>query len=306
MTRFFLASFFFLTAIVPAMAAEAPVLFLHGQVRQGEMLFGYATPESKVTVNGETVSLRKDGWFVVGIGRDETGNLVFNAEKNGERTIRTYPVEKREWRVQHVDGLPQNTVTPTPEEEKRIADEMVMAWEARQKTVDMDMPLCFSMPAQGRISSVYGSQRILNGVPKTPHNALDIANKEGTPIVAPADGIVLLVHDDMFLSGKTVLIGHGQNVVTSYIHLSKINVKEGETVKKGREIGQIGMTGRATGPHLHWVVSWKNKRIDPLVFLKNSEKFCPVQTAPAKGETATKNKGSVKNKKDKKVKHDKK
>ena len=283
MKRFFLSSFFFLTTVVPAIAAEAPVLFLHGQVRQGEMLFGYVSPESKLTVNGEAVSLRKDGWFAVGIGRDETGDMVFNAEKDGKRTIRTYPIEKREWRVQKIDGLPQNTVTPTPEEEKRIAAEMVMAWEARQKKVDMEMPLCFSMPAEGRISSVYGSQRILNGIAKTPHNALDIANKEGTPIHAPADGIVLLVHDDMFLSGKTVLIGHGQGVVTSYIHLSKINVKEGKKVKKGEEIGQMGMTGRATGSHLHWVVSWKNKRIDPSVFLKNAEKFCP---SPVEGQKA--------------------
>lgn len=285
MKRFFLSSFLFLTAAVPAVAVEAPVLFLYGQVRQGEMLFGFATPESKVTVNGDPVSLRKDGWFALGIGRNDEGKLEFKVEKDGQTTTRTYPVASRKWRVQKIDGLPQNTVTPTPEEEKRIAAEMVMARDARQKNVDMEMPLCFSMPAQGRISSVYGSQRILNGVPKTPHNALDIANKEGTPIVAPADGIVLLVHDGMFLSGKTVLIGHGQNVVTSYIHLSKINVKEGQKVKKGEEIGQIGMTGRATGPHLHWVVSWKNKRVDPSVFLKNSEKFCPVQTEKQKEVT---------------------
>ena len=277
MKRFLLSSFFFLTAALPSVAAEAPVLFLHGQVRQGEMLFGFATPGSKVTVNDEPVSPRKDGWFALGIGRNDDGNLEFKVEKDGETTTRTYPVAARTWRVQKIDGLPPNTVTPTPEEEKRIAAEMAMAWEARQKTVDMEMPLCFSMPAQGRISSIYGSQRILNGIPKTPHNALDIANKEGTPIYAPADGVVLLVHDGMFLSGKTVLIGHGQGVVTSYIHLVKIDVKEGQKVKKGEEIGQIGMTGRATGPHLHWVVSWKNKRVDPSVFLKNSKKFCPVQ-----------------------------
>ena len=114
---------------------------------------------------------------------------------------------------------------------------------------------------------------------------MDIANKEGTSIIAPADGIVQLVHDGMFLSGKTVLIGHGQNVVTSYIHLSQINVKEGQKVKKGEEIGRIGMTGRATGPHLHWVVSWKNIRVDPSVFLKNSEKFCPVQAEKQKEVT---------------------
>lgn len=275
MKRFFLFALIFLTPF-RVLADEAPILFLNGQVRQGEMLFGYASPGSKITVNGEQIVPRSDGWFAVGIGRDDTGNLVFNVEKNGKKTKRSFPIEPRKWRVQRVDGLPQNTVTPSPEEEKRIADDIAMAKEARKKSTDMEMPLCFSMPAQGRISSVYGSQRILNGTPKAPHNALDIANKEGTLITAPADGVVLLAHEDMFLSGKTVLIGHGQNVVTSYIHLSQIAVKEGQRIKKGQEIGRIGMTGRATGPHLHWVVSWKTKRVDPQVFLKNSEKFCPV------------------------------
>ena len=278
MKHILLSAVLFLTLMFPVGAAEteAPVLFLHGQVRQGEMLFGFVTPGSQLTVNDDPVTLRPDGWFVIGIGRNDTGNLTFNAVKNDKKTTRTYPIDARKWRIQRVDGLPQNTVTPTPEEEERIAAEMVLAKKARKKGVDMDLPLCFSMPAKGRISSVYGSQRILNGIPKTPHNALDIANKEGTLITAPADGIVLLVHEDMFLSGKTVLIGHGQKVVTSYIHLSKIAVKEGQSIKKGQEIGRIGMTGRATGPHLHWVVSWKDKRVDPQVFLKNAEKFCPV------------------------------
>lgn len=265
-----------------AFAGEPPLLFLHGQIRQGETVFGFVTPESDLTVNAEKIVPRKDGWFAFGIGRDDTGTLTVAAVKDGQKTIRTYPIALRKWNIQRVDGLPQNTVTPSKEETKRITEEAVMTQIARQKDVDMELPLCFSMPAAGRISSVYGSQRIMNGVPKNAHNALDIANTEGTEITAPADGIVLLAHDDMFLSGKTVLIGHGQNIVTSYIHMSKIAVKEGQKVKKGQEIGRIGMTGRATGPHLHWVVSWKNKRTDPQVFLKNSEKFCP----PAGEETA--------------------
>ncbi|MBR1778650.1 MAG: M23 family metallopeptidase [Alphaproteobacteria bacterium] len=276
MKLFFLLMLFFWTA-QPAHSMEMPTLSLHGQIRQGEMLFGHVAPESKVTLNGEQISPRSDGWFAFGIGRNDTDPLVFNIEQGDRKATYSFQIEPREWRVQRVDGLPQNTVTPSPEEEQRIADEMVLTQNARQKSIDMELPLCFSMPAKGRISSIYGSQRILNGVPKTPHNALDIANKEGTLITAPADGIVLLVHEDMFLSGKTVLIGHGQNVVTSYIHMSKIAVKEGQQIKKGDEIGRIGMTGRATGPHLHWVVSWKMKRVDPQVFLKNSEKFCSVQ-----------------------------
>ena len=277
MKHFSLFTLFSLLTVLPAYAEEAPFLTLHGQIRQGEMVFGQVPPGSKITLNDEPIVPRSDGLFLFGIGRDDTEQMIFNVETNDRKATYVFPVKPREWNVQRIDGLPQNTVTPTPEEEKRIAHEIVLAQKARQKHVDMETPLCYSMPAEGRISSVYGSQRILNGVPKTPHNALDIANKEGTPIVAPADGVVLLVHDGMFLSGKTVLIGHGQNVVTSYIHLSHIAVHEGQKLKKGDEIGRIGMTGRATGPHLHWVVSWKKKRVDPQVFLKNSEKFCYTQ-----------------------------
>lgn len=276
MKRLFLFNLLFLSAAVSACATEPPVLFLNGQVRQGEMLFGYVTPGSKLTVGEEMITPREDGWFVLGIGRDDEGSLTFSAEKDDLKTVQVYPVQKRDWRIQRINGLPKNKVNPSEEEQKRIAEEMALSRNARETNVNMELPLCFSMPAKGRISSVYGSQRILNGEPKTPHNALDIANKEGTLITAPADGVVLLVHEDMFLSGKTVLIGHGQNVVTSYIHLSEIAVKQWQNVKKGDEIGKIGMTGRATGPHLHWVVSWKMKRVDPQVFLKNSEKFCSL------------------------------
>ncbi len=286
MKRLFLILFFLTAGQTAAIADEAPVLFLNGQVRQGEMLFGFVSPQSELTVNGEKIIPRKDGWFVIGIGRDDKGTLVFNAKKGSRETTRTFTIKPRKWNIQRVDGLPQNTVTPSEEEQKRIANEAVLTQQARKKNIDMPFPLCFSMPAVGRISSVYGSQRIMNGVPGNAHNALDIANKEGTKITAPADGVVLLVHDDMFLSGKTVLIGHGQDVVTSYIHMSKIAVKEGQKIKKGQEIGRIGMTGRATGPHLHWTVSWKDKRIDPQVFLKNSEKFCPIDPKPAKTKKA--------------------
>ena len=274
--------FLSLIAAVKAGAAEPPVLFLQGQARQGEMLFGYVTPQSELTLNGEKVATRADGWFLFGIGRDDTGDLTLKAVKDGAKTVRTYTIAPRKWNVQRINGLPQNTVTPTEEEEQRIAREFTLTQDARMKNVEMEIPLCFDRPAAGRISSVYGSQRILNGEPKAAHNALDIANKQGTPVTAPADGVVLLAHDDMFLSGKTVLIGHGLNVVTSYIHLSEIAVKDGQKVKKGQRIGRIGMTGRATGPHLHWVVSWKDKRIDPQVFLNNSAKFCPPAKTSAK------------------------
>ena len=254
--------------------ADATTLFFHGTPRQGEMLFGFVSPDSELTLNGEKLFPRKDGWFVVGIGRNDTEDLVFEAKKDGKTLKKILSVSKRKWNIQRVNGVPQNTVTPNKEEQNRIQRENKITEKARQKTVDMELPLCFIKPAKGKITGIYGSQRILNGTPANMHNALDIANKKGTIIRAPADGIVLLSYDTMLVSGKTLILGHGQNLTTSYIHMDNLFVKTGQKVKKGEQLGTIGSTGRATGPHLHWTVMWKDKRVDPQVFLKNSSAFC--------------------------------
>lgn len=254
--------------------AEDPILYLHGQPRQGELLFAFATPKADVFLNGAEITPRKDGWFAVGIGRGDTGDLVFTVKKNGKTLEKTFKIQPREWNIQRIDGLPENKVNPSSEETARIEKEAAAIADARSKKTKMQMPLCFQMPADGRISSVYGSQRILNGEEKTPHNALDIAAATGTPIFAPADAKVLLAYDEMFLTGKTVLLAHGQDVTSSYSHLSKLDVETGDKIKKGQKIGEIGSTGRATGPHLHWVVMWRDKRVDPAVFIENSKAFC--------------------------------
>lgn len=272
MKRFLLS--FVLVVTGCAGVPDSPVLFFPEKVSQGDFAFGFATPESDVTMNGEKIEQRDDGWFAFAVGRDERGTLDFKAVKGGKTASRRLEISPVAWRIQKIDGLPQNTVTPNETESKRIAGDFERTRKAREKRVSGQTPLCFVSPAEGGISSVYGSQRVLNGVEKAPHNALDIANAAGTPIVAPAAGVVLLAQDDMFLSGKTVLIGHGQGVVTSYIHLSEISVKTGEKIEKGRQIGKMGMTGRATGPHLHWVVTWKNKRVNPQSLLDNSAVFC--------------------------------
>jgi murein DD-endopeptidase MepM/ murein hydrolase activator NlpD len=121
----------------------------------------------------------------------------------------------------------------------------------------------FLQPAQGRISGVFGSQRILNGQPRSPHSGLDIAAPTGTPIVATADGIVSLVHDGMVLTGKTVMIDHGFGLDSVYIHMSDISVEQGQRVRQGDPIGAIGMTGRTNGPHLHFGISWYGAKLDP-------------------------------------------
>ena len=125
----------------------------------------------------------------------------------------------------------------------------------------------FIWPVEGRISGVFGSQRILNGKPRRPHNGVDIAAPTGTPVKAMGDGIVALVHQDMFFTGKTVMIDHGLGLNSVYIHMNAITVRDGEFVTKGTQIGTVGQTGRATGPHLHWGVSWFKTHLDPALLV---------------------------------------
>ena len=118
-------------------------------------------------------------------------------------------------------------------------------------------------PVTGRISGVYGSQRILNGQPRRPHFGVDVAMPTGTPIVAPVDGVVSLAHRDLFFTGGTIIIDHGHGVGSLYAHLSAVDVQEGQRVKRGETIGKIGATGRVTGAHLHWGMTWYSTNIDP-------------------------------------------
>ena len=121
----------------------------------------------------------------------------------------------------------------------------------------------FAWPAKGRISGVYGSQRVLNGEPRRPHFGLDIAASEGTDVLAPADGLITLTHPDMYFSGGTIILDHGQGLSSTFLHLSKILVEAGTFVKQGDLIARIGATGRASGPHLDWRMNWLDRRVDP-------------------------------------------
>ena len=125
----------------------------------------------------------------------------------------------------------------------------------------------FSWPAKGRISGVYGSQRVLNGKPRNPHFGLDIAAPTGSDVYAPADGLVTLTHPDMLLSGGTIILDHGQGLSSSFLHLSEILVEAGLFVKQGDLIARIGATGRASGPHLDWRMNWLDRRVNPQLLL---------------------------------------
>lgn len=237
---------------------------LNGKFTQGALLRGQAPAGAKVTLNGETVQTNKDGKFVVGFEREAPLQQTLIVElADGNKWQRDITLGKREYNIQRIEGLEQKMVTPPAEVTARIKQDNINVANARSGNSDLDALFTkFEWPAKGVISGVYGSQRILNGVPKWPHYGLDIANETGTPVYAPVDGVVTLA-DDLYYSGNTLILDHGMRVFSTFLHMDTIMVEVGETVKQGEQIGTIGSTGRSTGPHLDWRINLGNIRLDP-------------------------------------------
>lgn len=249
----------------PAAAANDPRLTLPESVPQGGLVIGRAAPGSVIEYAGRQLRLADDGSFVIGIGRDQTGTTEIIAKFSDGSVVRTrIAIITRPWSIERVDGVPEATVNPPPAIAQRIAAEQAEVARARVRDDDRaDYRFGFIWPAMGRISGVYGSQRILNGSPKNPHYGTDIAAATGTPIQAPARGIVSFADSDLYLTGGTVLLDHGHGLSSSFLHMSKILVKVGDRVEQSQVIGRVGQTGRASGPHLHWGMNWFDVRIDP-------------------------------------------
>ena len=232
-------------------------------------MFGSCAPGCQVTLDGKDILVSPEGRFVIGFDRDETGERRLEVTgHDGSAQARTLAVATREYDIERVDGLPPQTVTPDPEALERIRQEAAMVASARaRRDARADYGAGFAWPASGRISGVYGSQRILNGEPRRPHYGLDIAAPTGTPVRAPADGVITLAYGDMYFSGGTIVLDHGQGLSSSFLHLSRVLVEAGATVRQGDLIGEIGATGRASGPHLDWRMNWLDRRVDPQLLL---------------------------------------
>ena len=245
-------------------SAAADVRF-DGQLTQGGLAIGHAAPGSSVTVNGQPLRVSAAGEFLLGFDRDAPASVTLAVtDPAGVKRRQTVAVARRDFPVQRIDGLPPQQVTPDPKTLKRINEEAALV--AAAKARDSANPFFrsgFVWPVAGRVSGVYGSQRILNGEPRAPHGGLDIAAPKGAPVVAAADGVVSLTHDDLFFTGKTVMIDHGFGLASVYAHLDTVSVRPGQSVAKGAPIGTVGASGRATGPHLHWGVSLFEVRLDP-------------------------------------------
>lgn len=264
-------------AAVTAMAAENIRAAFPAQVSQGALVVAKVAPGSRVDYAGRSLSVAGDGAVVFGVGRDEKGPLRVSVRPpQGSSETVTIAVTPRDWPIERVVGVPPSTVKPSPEIAERIRREQARVVAARNRDdARTDFETAFVWPVSGRISGRFGNQRVYvvhgKDVPKSPHSGMDIAAPEGTPIKAPAGGIITFADPGLYLTGGTLLIDHGHGVSSNFLHLSRIDVKVGDRVEQGQVVGAVGHTGRATGPHLHWGMNWFGVRVDPLLVLDPSD-----------------------------------
>ncbi|RAP56389.1 M23 family metallopeptidase [Oleiagrimonas sp. MCCC 1A03011] len=244
--------------------AHAANIRLPREVPQGGLVIGHVLPSCHVSYAGQELRIGKDGRFAFGVGRDTTGPLTVDTRCPGQPPqTRHIAVRERTWPTERVNGVPPKTVSPPPAIAERIARERKLVAEARTRNdAREDFEHGFIWPVHGRISGRFGSQRIYNGKPRAPHSGVDIAVPRGTPVKAPAAGVVTLAKR-LYLSGNTVIIDHGFGISSVMLHMEKLKVKPGQHVRQGQVVGLSGMTGRATGPHVHWGMNWFGVRMDP-------------------------------------------
>lgn len=262
----------------PSVLETAPARFtLSGEAAQGGLVFGATEPDAKVRLDGQDVMVGEDGLFVIGFGRDSAAAASIEvAFSDGAVERLSLAIRDRDFPVQRIDGLDQSKVSDfTDEQLAKIAEDDEKKKAARLKTEKTAYwAEGFDWPVAGPISGVFGSQRILNGEPRRPHSGVDVAAPEGTPVRAPAPGIVTLSETDMFFEGGLIFLDHGHWLESAFMHLSRLDVAPGQKVQKGDILGTVGATGRVTGPHLHWSLKWGARLVDPQI-------VAPEMPAPA-------------------------
>lgn len=247
-------------------ADPATSVILQGDFVQGGLLRGQTLPGARATLDGEPVPVSADGKFLLGFGRDHGASaLLVVTLDDGSMVRRAIDIGKRTFKIERIDGLDQSKVSGfTPEQLAKIDADKQKKAAARALRADEPMwATDFSWPVTGRISGVFGSQRILNGEPQNMHGGVDVAAPAGAPIKAPAPGVVRLAEADMYFEGGLVFIDHGQKLESAFMHMSRIDMKPGDRVEKGQVLGAVGATGRATGPHMHWSLKWADTLVDP-------------------------------------------
>ena len=266
-------AFLLLPAVLGTTIAAAPPLSddlrLTGTMTQGGVVAGTAPADIvSLRLGEEVVSVDADGRFLIAFDRDAAPTTRLTAQRADGRTIeKSLTIAPRAWRIERINA----PMRPTKSTEAFLAlrrPELAQIAAARRlKTDAKGWRQRFIWPTMGRISGLFGSQRVYQGQPGAYHGGVDVAGATGTPVVAPADGVVILAAatKPFTLEGHLLMIDHGHGLNSAFLHLSRIDVKPGDTVTQGQRIGAIGATGRATGPHLHWGMKWNAARIDPLL-----------------------------------------
>lgn len=260
-------------APIPAPAPAAPSVAslpadfaLAGSIEQGAMAMGIVpTGTAWLELDGKPVPYAADGRFIIAFDRDQPAQALLRARlADGAWRFRRLDVRPYGWAIESLPTLQRGT-TPSPEFLARRKIELDQIDAARgTASASEGWRQKFVWPVTGRISGRFGSQRIYAGQPGAYHSGVDVARPQGTPIVAPADGVVILAASAPFsLEGNLLMIDHGMGLNSAFLHLSRIDVRMGQVVHQGERIGLIGMTGRATGPHMHWSMKWRDARIDP-------------------------------------------
>ncbi|MCK5826684.1 MAG: M23 family metallopeptidase [Desulfuromusa sp.] len=267
--KYYLLTFIFVSLFISTSTPGFAELHLENVPIQSGLLHGHIDPGEKVVYAGRQLKTTPDGTFIIGFGRDvELQQTLIWIDTDGNHHPYKLSLKQRKYNIQRIDGISKRMMNPSQTDLQRIHQEALQVAKAREHKSDrLNFQETFIWPVTGRISGIYGSQRILNGEPRRPHFGIDIAAAKGTPVIAPAGGVVTLAHQGMFYSGGTLIIDHGYGLSSSFLHLSKILVKVGDQVVQGEIVALVGASGRVTGPHLDWRINWFDQRLDPALLV---------------------------------------
>lgn len=264
-------------AMQPGPAAPSPPATMHTPVRadfvlqgvaeQGAVMVGQVPEGTRVlTLDGKAISVAADGRFLIAFDRDAAASARLVATLADGRTVeRAIAVAAGTWRLEHINAPWRGSAASDADFERRRPAELAQIAAARAMQVDSDgWRQAFRWPVTGRFSGFFGSQRIYQGKPGSYHSGTDIAVPAGTPFVAPADGVVVLAAATPFtLEGHLLIVDHGMGLSSAFLHCQRLDVTVGDRVVQGQQLGTVGRTGRATGPHMHWGLKWRDARLDP-------------------------------------------
>jgi murein DD-endopeptidase MepM/ murein hydrolase activator NlpD len=265
-----IAPLFALLLCLPAQADSFITRALNKPVPGGVAVIdlGTGAQAPKATYQGKPVMVVKEQgvrWLAI-VGIPLTVKPGTEQIASGGRTL-SFTVGSKKYPEQRITLKNKRQVNPNPDDVKRIEGELAEQIRAyRSFSPGTPSNLILDKPVNGPLSSKFGVRRFFNGEERNPHAGLDFAVPAGTPIKSPAAGRVILI-GNYFFNGNTVFVDHGQGFISMFCHMSKIDVKPGDTVARGGVVGKVGSTGRATGPHMHWNVSLNDARVDPAIFI---------------------------------------